>query len=118
MADRSIILDGSWIHRQFLDNLSRVFDHQYDIDEIYAMYPDWCRRGQVHVDQYARPLYPVFPGSAKEEQEEAEDNFIALRNAMIDLYCAFDRATPGLDRRSVVHAAYCPSDEALIISTR
>ncbi|QTH80339.1 hypothetical protein PA10_00139 [Pseudomonas phage pPa_SNUABM_DT01] len=118
MAECNIILDGVDIHRRFLDDLSRVFDHQYDIDEVYALYPDWCRRGQIHVDAYARPLYPVFPGSAKEEQEEAEDNFIALRNAMINLYCAIDRATPGLDRRSVVHAGFYPGEEALIITTR
>ncbi|MNN33296.1 hypothetical protein D3C81_1470500 [compost metagenome] len=118
MAERSFILEGHEIHQAFTSDLSQVMEHQYDIDEIYSLYPDWCRRGEGHVDAYARPLYPVFPGSAKEEQEEAEDNFIALRNAMINLYCAIDRATPGMDRRSVVHAAYSPGDEALIVTTR
>lgn len=118
MAERNIIFDGADIHRDFLSDLSQVMDHSYVIDEMYSFYADWCRRGELAVDNYCKPLYPVYPGSAVEEQEDAKDNFIALRNAMINLYCAFDRATPGLDRRSVVHAAYCPEEEALIIVLR
>lgn len=118
MAERNMIFDGGELHAAFLGDLSQVMDHSYDIDEIYSFYADWCRRGEVAVDNYCKPLYPVFAGSAREEQEEAQDNFIALRNAMINLYCTIDRATPGLDRRSVNHAAYFPGDEALIVVVR
>lgn len=118
MAERNLIFNGVQAHSEFLDDLSRVMDHSYVIDEIYSFYADWCRRGEVAVDNYCKPLYPVYVGSTLEEQEDAKDNFIALRNAMINLYCTIDRATPGLDRRSVVHAAYYPEEEALIVVVR
>lgn len=118
MAERNFMLDGLEVHQRFLSDLSQVMDHSYSIDEMYTFYADWCRRGELLVDEYAKRLYPVYPGSTREEKEDAQDNFIALRNAMINLYCALDRATPGLDRRSVVHAAYFPEDETLIITVR
>lgn len=118
MAERNMIFNGGEIHEAFLTDLSQVMDHSYVIDEMYSFYADWCRRGELAVDNYCKPMYPVYPGSTREEKEDAQDNFIALRNAMINLYCTIDRATPGLDRRSVIHAAYYPDEEALIVVVR
>jgi len=111
MAERTILLDGFQIHESFLIDLSQVMDHQYNIDEIYSLYGDWVRRGERFVDQVVGCMFPP-------DLVDSADDFIALRNAMINLYCAIDRATPGLDRRSVMHAAYCTIDEALVITTR
>jgi len=109
MAERVFVLDGKPIHDEFLSDLSQVMDHSYDIDEIYSLYGDWGRRGERFVDQFVGILFPA------DVNDSAED-FIALRNAMINLYCALDRATHGLDRRSIVHAAYSADDEALVIT--
>jgi hypothetical protein len=110
MAERIILLDGEALHAAFLGDLSQVMEHQYDIDEIYCLYGDWCRRGELFVDEFVAQLFPP------EVKETAED-FIALRNAMINLYCTIDRSTQGLDRRSVTHAAYSEQDRALVLTS-
>lgn len=109
MADRIILLDGEHIHAAFLSDLSQVMDHQYNIDEIYCLYSDWCRRGERFVDEFAGQLFPP-------RLPESGDDFVALRNAMINLYCAMDKATPGLDRRHVAHAAYSEEHRALVLT--
>ncbi len=108
-GNKTILLDGEPIHRAFLSDLSQVMDHQYDIDEIYALYCDWCRRGELFVDDFAGQLFPP-------HLEDSGDDFIALRNAMINLYFALDRATPGLDRRRVIHAAYIEDERVLVVT--
>lgn len=118
MTDTIILLDGENACAKFYSDLSLVMDHSYDVDELFTFYEDWCRLGELFIDQYVRRIYPVFDGSMPEEREEAEDNQIALRNAMINLYCALDRLTPGLDRRRVVHAAHCPDEQLITISVR
>lgn len=118
MAERQIIISGKEIHDNFLADLSQVMDHSYVIGEIYTFYADWCRRGEIGVDGYVNPLYRVYSKSSREEQEDAQDNRIALRNAMINLYCTIDRSTPGLDRHTVIHTAWYPDEESLIIVLR
>lgn len=118
MNETNFIFDGERIYEAFIQDISQVTEHQYNIDEIFMMYADWCRRGEMFVNHHARQLFPVIPGSSREEQEEAEDNYVALRNAMINLYCALDQLTKGLARHLVAHAAYLPEDGSLLIVAR
>jgi hypothetical protein len=118
MNETTILLDGVVAYKQFVDDLSRVMDHHYHVDELFMMYADWCRRGEVFVDSYVQRMYPIYPTSAQEEQDEAEDNQVALRNAMINLYCTLDQMTPHLDRRGVVHAACNPDDGHIMVLVR
>jgi len=116
MADRVIVLNGGGLYHGFTEDLAQMLDHQYDVDEIYLRYADWCRRGEMSVNEYTQLLFPI--NTTAQADNQIEDDHVALRNAMINLYCAIDRNTPGLDRRSVLHAAYCTIDEALVITTR
>ncbi len=111
MAEKIILIDGKEIHEALLTDLAQVMDHSYDFDELFALYGDWCRRGEHFVDDYAGTLFPPIVA-------DAVDDFIALRNAMINLYCAADRATRGLERYRVIHMAYCPDDHVLAITVR
>lgn len=115
MAETTAIIHGAGIYKNFLSDLSQVMDHSYDIDEIFVHYRDWVRRGELFVDDFVMPMFP--PSYNGKELIESED-YIALRNAMINLYCALDHATPGMDRRRVCHAAYSEDDEAIIIVLR
>lgn len=115
MTERSLLFEGKVFHDTLLADLAYVMDHSYDIDEIYTFYVDWCKYGEDAVDTFAKAHYSIYKGSSKEEQEDAQDNFIALRNAMINLYCSIDRATFGLERHTVKHALYYPDEEALIV---
>ena len=121
MAETTILIRGDLIYRELLNDLSQVMDHSYDLDEIFVHYRDWARRGEMFVDDFVLPMYPpsyeVKEDGVGKELVENED-FIALRNAMINLYCALDRAMPGLDRRRVCHTAYSQSDGSFIIVLR
>ncbi|MCY1278094.1 hypothetical protein D9M68_20080 [compost metagenome] len=114
MSEITILLEGGSTLKQFNEDLGRVMDHHYHIDELFMMYVDWCKLGELFIDDYVKRMYPKFETSAQEEQDEAEDNQVALRNAMINLYCALDRMTPHLDRRRVIHAA-CNQDDGFIL---
>lgn len=118
MSESTILLDGTTALKEFFSDLSQVLDHQYDIDELFMMYTDWCRRGSLFVDSYVTKIYPKYPTSAEEEQEEAVENQNALRNAMTNLYSALDRMTPGLDRHRVIHAACDQNDGHVIVLVR
>lgn len=111
MAERIFLIDGKTIYDNFLSDLSQLMDHSYDFDEVISLYGDWCRRGEVFVNDLAGGLFPP-------DVAESADDFIALRNAMINMYCAVDRATPGLTRHRVMHMAFCESNETLLITTR
>ena len=110
MAERMILIEGGSIYRQFIDDLSQVMEHAYDIDEIFSLYGDWVRQGERFVDEFAMGLYSA-------DKECPSDDFIGLRNAMLNLYCTLDTELPGLDRRRVKHAAYSMNDEAVVITT-
>lgn len=119
MSESNLLFDGKVIYAQLIDDLSRVMIHSYDIDEIFKRYAEWSLQGERSVDEYCAPLFPILESDSQEEQEDSRDNHVALRNAMINLYCALDTATPGLDRRTVVHASFHPDqDESLIITVR
>ena len=119
MSERSLLFDGREIYKALLDDLSRVMDHSYNIDDIFKGYGHWCKEGERSVDEYCVPLFFFSPGDSAEEIEDSRDNHVALRNAMINLYCALDKATPGLDRRTVLDASFHPDqDESLIITVR
>jgi len=111
MAEQIILIDGRDIYTDFIDDLSRLMDHSYDFDEIFSLYGDWARRGEHFVDEFAGGLFPP-------DLSETADDFVGLRNAMINLYCAVDRATRGLDRRSIAHMAYSEPDETIVITAR
>ncbi|MNP89030.1 hypothetical protein D3C85_14260 [compost metagenome] len=121
MAERTILIRGDGIYREFINDLSHVMDHSYDIDEIFVHYRDWTRRGEMFVDEFVLPMYPPTfipsPNGSSKVMVENEDH-IALRNAMINLYCALDRAMPGLDRRRVCHTAYSEIDDVIIVVTQ
>lgn len=119
MSERNLLFDGSAIYRALLDDLSRVMDHSYDIDEIFKRYVNWCKIGEGSVDDYCWPLFRLPSSSPEEDLEDSRDNHVALRNAMINLYCALDTATPGLDRQTVSHVSFhLDQDESLIITVR
>lgn len=121
MAETTILIRGDSIYKELLNDLSQVMDHSYDLDEIFVHYRDWTRRGELFVDEFVLPMYPptyvsneAGTGNVPVENED----FIALRNAMINLYCALDKATPGMDRRRVCHTAYSHQDESIIVVVR
>lgn len=120
MAEQTIIIRGREIYQNFIEDLSHVMDHSYDIDEIMANYCNWTRRGELFVNEFVLPMYPPTyrPREGGGTEVVEADDYIALRNAMINLYCALDRETPGLDRRRVYHAAYSEIDDAIIILLR
>lgn len=111
MAETVILFDGRFLYSKFMDDLSRVMDHSYDIDEIFMLYPEWVRQKERFVDEFCSQLFPPV-------DQLTEDDFIALRNAMINLYCGIDRMTPGLDPRNVTHVAYDIDEAALAVSIK
>ncbi len=118
MAEKTILFEGERILKILLADLGQVMDHSYHVDELFTFYQDWCRRGETFVDKYVHQIYPIIPGSTPEEQEDTEDNQTALRNAMINLYCAMDRLIKGVDRRRVVHAAHSHDEQVVSITLR
>ncbi len=112
MAEQIILIDGRDIFTNFISDLAQVMDHSYDIDEIFSMYGDWSRRGEHFVNEFAASMFSPDP-----ESDQADD-FIGMRNAMINLYCAVDQATRGLERHAVVHMAYSEQDEVFVVTTR
>lgn len=119
MAERNLLFNGHDIYAQLLDDLSRVMVHAYDIDEIFKQYAAWSTDGEGSVDAYCIPLFPILQSESAEEQEDARDNRVALRNAMINLYCALDASMPGLDKHTVLYASFHPDqDESLIVTVR
>lgn len=109
MRDDIILLDGSLIYSEFISDLSQVMEHVYDIDEVFALYGEWVRQGERFVDEFAMGLYEANPS-------DPCDDYIAMRNAMINLYCRLDTTLSGLDRRKVRHAAYSGKHETVAVS--
>lgn len=121
MGEQAALIRGEVIFQNFINDLSQMMDHSYDIAEIVMLYRDWARRGELFVNEFVLPMHPP-SYRPREDGKGTEcieaDDFIALRNAMINLYCALDAATPGLDRRRIYHAAYSEQDETFIILLR
>lgn len=106
---KTFILNGTRTYRDLLDNLALLDDHCYNIDELFLMYRDWCRRGDLFVKEQANLLFGKI---------EEGDDYKIFSNALCSLYRSIDSLTPGLDRRKVYHTAYCPDEGIIILETR
>lgn len=111
MDDTIVLIQFSEQHQCFIDDLTQVMDHSYDIDEIYLLYPDWVKKKMSHVDEYCGMLFPP-------TVKESEDDFIALRNAITNLYCAIDRTVTHLGNRCITHVAFDDPEGVLAVSIR
>lgn len=109
MKETIVLLDGTNVHASLLDDLAIMNDHSYDIDELYTLYPYWATQGEAFVDQFSSQMYP-------KNSPEAEDDYIAMRNAMINLYCNITSMTSGLDPKTINHVAYFEEDMALAVT--
>lgn len=119
MREQMILFDGEPALSNFYSDLSQVMDHSYHVDELFTFYSDWRQNGRLFVDYYVAKIYPVIPQTAQEDQEEAKENQAALRNAMVNLYCALDKMMSGAEiKRTVVHAAHCPIQQVVVITVR
>jgi hypothetical protein len=132
MREITVLLEGGQTLKNLNEDLAKVMEHSYNTDELFMMYVDWCRRGDTFIDDFVKLIYPEYVAPDQEDPEEAAvdraalvalyesyaeeaaDNRVALRNAMINLYRALDIMTPHLDRRRVIHAA-CNQDDGVIM---
>lgn len=109
--ERPLIFDGTRPQQRFIENLSMMLDHGYDISEIYALFSKWY--GQSNTEQghvIADYVYDLFDVSVEEEADDAA----SLMTAMSELYSDLSNLLRN-QPVSVKHAAYYEETGDLVI---
>lgn len=106
-----ILIPGKDIYDSLMNDLSQVMDHSYDLEEIFLLYSEWIYSKEDFVNEFARDQYGLEPGAD-------DDDYIGLRNAMINLYCSIDVAIGNVAGLDITGARICLVDDTIVVGYR
>lgn len=107
--ERSVLLDGLHVYREFIENVAIMDDHCYDVDEIFCLFAKWkglsSRRQADVVADYTDVLFD-------KSTDSGADDWAVLVCAMETLYKQLDNLLYNQDV-PVYHVAYYEDNECL-----